>query len=77
MKTNQFNDKTMLVAWLFTLLCWGNTALVMVFSPFVVLEVTALCFAIVATQITFYVTKRVAEQNPLVASVYKNLFGDC
>ncbi|KID57013.1 hypothetical protein N473_20895 [Pseudoalteromonas luteoviolacea CPMOR-1] len=70
------NEKKLIAAWLFCVLCWGNLALLMLFSPLPILEVTSLCFAVVVTQITIYLTKKVGESNPVVASVYKSLLGD-
>ncbi|AOT08274.1 hypothetical protein [Pseudoalteromonas luteoviolacea] len=76
MKSIQTNEKKLIAAWLFCVLCWGNVALLMLFSPLTILEVTSLCFAVVVTQMTIYFTKKIGESNPLVASVYKCLLGD-
>ncbi|MCF6442516.1 hypothetical protein L1077_24105 [Pseudoalteromonas luteoviolacea] len=76
MKSLNINEKNLVAAWVLCIFCWANTALVMSFSPFTFLEVSALCFAVVVTQLTIYWTKKVGENNPMVASVYKNLIGD-
>ncbi|KZN30022.1 hypothetical protein N480_03500 [Pseudoalteromonas luteoviolacea S2607] len=70
----KLNEKTLLLAWLLTLACWVNTAFVMMYSPFTVLEVSALIFAVTITQGTLYLTKQLGKRNQMIGSIYKCLF---
>ncbi|KZN33947.1 hypothetical protein [Pseudoalteromonas luteoviolacea] len=75
-KNIHLNEKALLLIWLLTLATWLNTALVMAFSPFNILEVSALLFSVVLTQCAIYLTKHIAKQNKIVRTVYKSLFGE-
>ncbi|MCF2858761.1 hypothetical protein L1286_14845 [Pseudoalteromonas sp. SMS1] len=75
-QNTRFNEKALLLTWLITLASWLNTALVMTFSPFTILEVGALLFAVIMTQGAISLTKHVGKHNQIVRSIYKNLFGD-
>ncbi|KZN44202.1 hypothetical protein [Pseudoalteromonas luteoviolacea] len=70
----KLNEKTLLLAWLMTLACWANAALVMMYSPFTVLKVSALIFAILITQGTLYLTRQLGKKNQVIGSIYKCLF---
>ncbi|OCQ23125.1 hypothetical protein A7985_04020 [Pseudoalteromonas luteoviolacea] len=68
------NEKTLFLAWLFAVASWINTALVMVYSPFSILEIGALIFAVTVTQGALYLTKQVGKKNQMIGSIYKCLF---